>query len=92
MGVLKYLDELTPKQRDTFCTSFGQTVDLKDVLSTLQREHNKVGDQKRAAFIRKMELLSQPLQQFSAAIDVISQAQAAFSFVWGPLKAVILAS
>jgi hypothetical protein len=92
MGISEYLDELTPKQQAVFRASFGDTVTLNDVLSTLQREQKRASSQKRAMFIRKIETLSNPLQQFSTALDVIAQTQAVISLIWGPLKAVVLVS
>ena len=90
MGIAKYLDELTPKQRESFRASFANTTHLSDILSLLKQERDKRNSQKRAAFMRKLEALSQPLQQFSSALDVIAQTQAIASLVWGPLKAVIV--
>src|SRR6266487_6889782 len=76
MGISKYLDELTPKQRESFRASFADTTNLSDILSLLKEEYKKRGSQKKAAFIRKMEALSQPLQQFSSALDIVAQTQA----------------
>lgn len=92
MGISEYLDELTPKQQEVFRASFGETANLNDVLSALQQQQKRTSSQKRAIFIRQMEALSKPLQQFSTALDVVVQAQAVASLIWGPLKAVVLVS